>query len=100
MDNPMLLEKKNERIHSSLHITHHMLLEKKIKEFIVHCLDHAVDVFFSWCSFICFLILEWLAFSYIVLALCSWVPQFSDTNLDANDFLTKIMNKDPEGYGI
>jgi hypothetical protein len=25
--------------------------------------------------------------------------QFSDTNLVANDFLTKIMNKDPEGYG-
>ncbi|OQU91484.1 hypothetical protein SORBI_3001G188100 [Sorghum bicolor] len=24
--------------------------------------------------------------------------QFSDTNLVANDFLTKIMNKDPEGY--
>ncbi|RWW13447.1 hypothetical protein GW17_00022834 [Ensete ventricosum] len=25
--------------------------------------------------------------------------QFSDTNLVANDFLMKIMNKDPEGYG-
>lgn len=32
--------------------------------------------------------------------LCMQVEyQFSDTNLVANDFLTKIMNKDPEGYG-
>lgn len=26
--------------------------------------------------------------------------QFSDTNLIASDFLMKIMNKDPEGYGM
>lgn len=25
--------------------------------------------------------------------------QFSDANLVANDFLMKIMNRDPEGYG-
>jgi hypothetical protein len=36
--------------------------------------------------------LEWLAFVQVEY-------QFSDTNLVANDFLTKIMNKDPEGYG-
>lgn len=38
---------------------------------------------------------------YGLIAVCNQVEyQLSDTNLVASDFLMKIMNKDPEGYGM